>query len=214
MSPVSTDLSGAKRRIIERLKRVDTITAPELAAEFGLTDTAIRQHLETLEAAELVERTSAPAVGRGRPPVRWRLTDTSSSLFADRHADLTVELIACIRAALGEEALEKVVQTRAERQLVNYRAALEGASDLPERIKRLADIRNAAGYEAEVLADGAHLTLVEHHCPIRCAAESCASLCHAELNLYEDVLGPDVLVERDQHLLGGDRRCTYTFKLA
>ena len=36
MSDVANDLSGAKRRIIERLKRADSATAPELAAEFGL----------------------------------------------------------------------------------------------------------------------------------------------------------------------------------
>ncbi|MEQ1704131.1 MAG: hypothetical protein ABMA25_28825, partial [Ilumatobacteraceae bacterium] len=36
MSEAANDLSGAKRRIIERLKRADTSTAPELAAEFGL----------------------------------------------------------------------------------------------------------------------------------------------------------------------------------
>ena len=42
MSELAADLSGAKRRIIERLKRADSATAPELAAEFGLTDTAIR----------------------------------------------------------------------------------------------------------------------------------------------------------------------------
>ena len=53
MSDVTADLSGAKRRIIERLKRADTATAPELATEFGLTDTAIRQHMETLESCLL-----------------------------------------------------------------------------------------------------------------------------------------------------------------
>ena len=79
MSPVSTDLSGAKRRIIERLKRVDTITAPELAAEFGLTDTAIRQHLETLEAAELVERTSCLLYTSPSPRDRTRSRMPSSA---------------------------------------------------------------------------------------------------------------------------------------
>ncbi len=63
-----SQLSEAKRRLLERLKRLDSATAPELAAEFGLTDTAVRQHLEALEHNGLVER--APAVtpvGRGRP---------------------------------------------------------------------------------------------------------------------------------------------------
>ena len=38
MSDVAVDLSGAKRRIVERLKRASSLTAPELATEFGLTE--------------------------------------------------------------------------------------------------------------------------------------------------------------------------------
>ena len=143
MSDVANDLSGAKRRIIERLKRADSATAPELAAEFGLTDTAIRQHLEALEVAELVERVVAPSSGRGRPPVHWRLAPSASSLFADRHSDLTVELIASIRSALGEEALERVVRTRAERQLASYQTALVGAPTLRDRVRLIAELRSA-----------------------------------------------------------------------
>ena len=62
------ELTDAKRRILDRLKRADTLTAPEVAAAFSLTDTAVRQHLEALEQAGLVERTSAPrrAVGARR----------------------------------------------------------------------------------------------------------------------------------------------------
>src|SRR3954468_7723191 len=70
--PAMAELTDAKRRIIERVKRADSITASELAGEFGLTDTAIRQHLEALEAVGLVSRKPGPAIGRGRPPVHWR----------------------------------------------------------------------------------------------------------------------------------------------
>ena len=203
------DLSGAKRRIIERLKRADTATAPELATEFGLTDTAIRQHLEALEAAELVERSVAPAVGRGRPPVHWRLTEAATPLFADRHADLTVDLIESIRDALGEEALDRVVRARAERQVAHYRAALNGTPGGADRVRRLAELRNAEGYLAEAVDGEGHTDLVEHHCPIRGAADSCGTLCDAELTLFEQALGPDADVERHQHLLDGGQRCTY-----
>lgn len=209
MTDVAADLSGAKRRIIERLKRADTTTAPELAAEFGLTDTAIRQHLEALEAAELVERSVAPSSGRGRPPVHWRLAPSASSLFADRHADLTVELITSIRTALGDEALDRVVRTRAERQLANYRVALDSATTLPEKVQRLAEIRSAEGYLAEAIESPDHLTLIEHHCPIQGAAGSCDGLCSAELDLFRSALGPDVEVAREQHLLDGGQRCAY-----
>ena len=213
MSDVASDLSGAKRRIIERLKRADSATAPELAAEFGLTDTAIRQHLEALENAELVERVVAPSSGRGRPPVHWRLAPSASSLFADRHSDLTVELIASIRSALGEEALDAVVRTRAERQLATYRGVLDGAADTVERVRRIAELRSAEGYLAEAVESDGHVTLVEHHCPIQGAASSCGGLCSAELNLFQQALGPEVHVAREQHLLDGGQRCAYRVTL-
>ncbi len=213
MSDVASELSSAKRRIIERLKRADTATAPELATEFGLTDTAIRQHLEALENAELVERVTAPSSGRGRPPVHWRLAASASSLFADRHSDLTVELIASIRDALGEEALEAVVRTRAERQLANYRVAIDDTASVSDRVHRIAELRSAEGYLAEAVESDGHMTLVEHHCPIRDAADSCAGLCSAELNLFQKALGPDVTVAREQHLLDGGQRCAYRITL-
>ena len=219
MSDVASELSSAKRRIIERLKRADTATAPELAAEFGLTDTAIRQHLEALENAELVERVTAPSSatpassGRGRPPVHWRLAASASSLFADRHSDLTVELIVSIRDALGEEALEAVVRTRAERQLATYRTALDDSASVSDRVHRIAELRSAEGYLAEAVESDGHMTLVEHHCPIRDAADSCAGLCSAELNLFQKALGPDVTVAREQHLLDGGQRCAYRITL-
>jgi predicted ArsR family transcriptional regulator len=211
---MAEQLTDAKRRIVERLKRVESATAPELASGFGLTDTAVRQHLETLEALGLVERSASEPAGRGRPPVAWHLTALAASLFPDRHADLTVELIASIREALGEDGLTKVIGTRSKAQEAVYRGALpDPACPLAERVARLADIRTSEGYLAESVpgTDGAVL-LVEHHCPIADAARSCGGLCQSELNLFQRVLGDDVVVERTQHLMAGDMRCAYQIR--
>ena len=206
-------MSDAKRRIVDRLKRVESATVPELAAGFDLTDTAVRQHLETLEENGLVERApSPPPVGRGRPPVRWQLSAIAAELFPDRHADLTVELIGSIRAALGEEGLERVLEARGQAQLSAYRKALPdpAVSAVPVRVSRLAEVRSAEGYLAEVKSqeDGS-LVLVEHHCPVCDAASACQGLCRTELDLFQAALGDDVTVERVQHLLSGDQRCAY-----
>ncbi len=209
MSDVAVDLSGAKRRIVERLKRATSLTAPELAAEFGLTDTAIRQHLEALESVDLVERVVGHSPGRGRPPTHWRLTEAAGRLFADRHADLSVDLLDTIRTTLGEGALDTVVQARADRQLAEYRSALAASTDMHARVERLAQLRSAEGYLAEVVDADDHLELVEHHCPIRDAAQACEDLCAAELDLFSRVLGPAVTVAREQHLLHGGQRCAY-----
>jgi predicted ArsR family transcriptional regulator len=206
-------MSDAKRRIVDRLKRVESATVPELAAGFDLTDTAVRQHLETLEDNGLVERApSPPPVGRGRPPVRWQLTPIAAELFPDRHADLTVELIGSIRAALGEEGLERVLEARGQAQLSAYHKALPdpAVSSVPVRVRRLAEVRSAEGYLAEMRSeDDGSVVLVEHHCPVCDAASACQGLCRTELGLFQAVLGDDVTVERVQHLLSGDQRCAY-----
>ncbi len=206
---VDTHLADTKRRILERLKRVDSAIASELAHEFGLTDTAIRQHLDSLEHNGLVERHHGTPEGRGRPPVLWQLTALAAELFPDRHADLTVELVESIKAALGDDALAAVVARRADRQLAQYRKTIPAGGDVAVRVRALAAQRTAEGYLAEVATDGDDLLLIEHHCPIHDAATACLGLCGAELELFQRTLGDSAVVRREQHVMAGDARCSY-----
>lgn len=204
------ELSETKRRIVERLKRVESATATDLAAEFGLTDTALRQHLDALEAAGMVTRSrqTGPSA-RGRPPVHWQLAPTATQVFPNRHGELTVDLITSVRTALGERALARVMKARADRQTAAYAESLGDVIDLGDRLQLLADLRSDEGYLAESRPDGDAFILIEHHCPIREAAAACAGLCSAELDVFQRTLGADVTVTRTQHVLAGDRRCTY-----
>ena len=203
------DLSDAKRRIIEVLKRADSATAHELADQFNTTTTAVRQHLDSLEQSGLVERFEGAIVGRGRPAIRWRNTPLTVELFPDRHGELTVELLESIKTSLGEEALQRVIDQRAREQIAGYRNAL-GDAAVPVRVRTLADRRSEEGYLAEVVDDGGgDLLLIEHHCPICTAATVCQGLCRSELEVFQAALGPSVSVTREQHLLSGDTRCAY-----
>lgn len=228
MSPAPPVLTDAKRRLVERLKRVETATVPELAAAMELTSAAIRQHLDALAASGLVETAPASAAprspngpdaprGRGRPAARFRLTPLAADLFPDRHADLTVELIGAIREAVGEDGLDAVLAIRADRQKAAYDHTVNGTRggdsgrppSLATRVKRLAAVRSAEGYVAEADRDGRSIILTEHHCPVCEAATACQGLCRNELDLFRGVLGDGVTVERTAHLLSGDTRCTY-----
>jgi predicted ArsR family transcriptional regulator len=203
------EATDTKHRLLERLKRMSSASAGELAVEFGRTDTAIRQHLESLERAGLVERITTVPQGRGRPPLAWRVTPSSAEAFPDRHADLTVGLIEAIRAEFGESGLLAVLAQRSASQRAEYPKSNPN-QDVLSRVQALADRRSAEGYlaEAHSQSDGS-VVLVEHHCPIRDAARSCSGLCQAELDLFRQVLGPGVVVARRQHLLAGDARCDY-----
>ena len=89
----------------------------------------------------------------------------------------------------------------------------DAGADLGERVARLAEARTREGYMAESRAEGEGYLLVENHCPICVAATVCQGFCRAELDTFRQVLGPDALVERTEHIVNGDRRCAYRIAL-
>ena len=210
--PVST----AKQRVLEHLKRSDGATAAEVADALGITEAAVRQHIDALVERGLVERRELPRsrAGRGRSPMEWVLTPEAGSQFADRHGQLTVELLDAIRGALGTDGLDRVIDSRAEHQLEAYRTVVPaaGTATLEKRVRALARQRTAEGYMADAHREGDGVVLVEHHCPICTAATACPGFCRSELELFRDTLGPDVTVERTAHLLAGDVRCAYLIR--
>jgi predicted ArsR family transcriptional regulator len=210
---VKHQISDGRRRVVDLLKRISPATPPELAKQLGVTEAAVRQHLDGLAEAGLAVGTPRRTAGRGRPAVAWTLTDLATELFPDRHADLTVELLASVRRALGEDGLDRVIDERSKSQLARYRAAMPERGTLRKRVEALAMARTAEGYLADVAdAPGGGLVLIEHHCPVCDAATACQGLCRSELDLFRDLLGPGILVERTQHLLSGDQRCAYLIR--
>ncbi len=179
-----------------------------------MTEAGVRQHLDALAEHGLVVSRTGAAAGRGRPPTVWMLTDLAQDLFPDRHDDLTVELITAVRAALGDRGLARVIDARAEAQRAIYERAVPKRATLRARVDALAHVRTTEGYVAEVVddPDGRGVLLVEHHCPICTAATACPGLCGSELTLFREVLGPKVTVDRTQHIIAGDRRCTYAIR--
>jgi predicted ArsR family transcriptional regulator len=211
MEDVKTaSLGVSKRRILERLIRADA-TVAELARTLGMTEAGVRQHLDALAENGLVVSRTRPGEGRGRPPTIWTLTDLAQDLFPDRHDDLTIDLISAVRAALGDDGLQRVIDARTEQQRAAYLKSIPKRASLRARADALARVRAEEGYVAEVVddPDSDGVILVEHHCPICTAASACAGLCTSELELFREVMGDGVRVERTQHLLSGDRRCAY-----
>jgi predicted ArsR family transcriptional regulator len=207
-------ISDAKRRLLDRLKRGGEAAVAALAADLGLTDVAVRQHLAALEGLGLVRQRPRPPAGRGRPAVLWSLSGLAQSVFPERHAELTVGLIHAARKAFGAEGLKRMIDVRSREQAEQYRRLVKrGGASLRKRVDALAAQRTAEGYMAEVVRErpGTYL-LIENNCPICDAATCCTGLCSAELEVFRRALGADVRVERVEHLLSSDRRCVYRIR--
>jgi predicted ArsR family transcriptional regulator len=195
-------------RLLFLLKTGGPNSTAALARKLGITVEAARQQLLRLQEQALVEATSEIR-GRGRPRQLWNLTAKANGRFPDSHPALTAQLIETIRSALGERALDRVIAVRGEELVRNYTFALKDVPDLADRMKRLVSLRNAEGYMAESRQAEDGYLLIENHCPICAASGSCLKLCRSELELFSKVLGPDVRVEREEHIVNGSRRCVY-----
>jgi predicted ArsR family transcriptional regulator len=91
----------------------------------------------------------------------------------------------------------------------HYQRQLQGAGSLAKRVERLAALRSAEGYMADITRlDDGRFVIAENHCPICAAATACQGFCRSELALFARLLAP-ARVERVEHVLAGSRRCSY-----
>lgn len=196
-------------RLLMELKMRGERTTADLSRSLGITSEAVRQQMTRLAEQELVVSRSIPH-GVGRPAQSWLLTEAGNRRFPDTHAQLTVDLIRAVRTELGDAAIDTVIAGRERETLTSYEREMAGIDSTEGRVARLAAIRTREGYMAEWNRepDGS-LLLVENHCPICAAAATCQNFCRAELAIFQRVLGDDVAVERQEHILAGARRCAY-----
>jgi predicted ArsR family transcriptional regulator len=195
-------------KILFLLKTRGPATAAALAKVLRITPMGVRQHLARLVADGLVVHGDERR-GVGRPKRHWRLTEKAALRFPDSHAQMTVEILGAAKAVFGVRGLDRLIRRRERETLIRYKAAMRGARSVAERARRLAALRSEEGYMAECIAkpEGG-LLLVENHCPVCAAAQTCQGLCRSELDIFRAVLG-GAAVERTDHILAGARRCAY-----
>jgi len=196
------------QKVIELLKTKGPLTAKFLAKELNVTTMGIRKHMLALEESGEVVFKDEKAL-RGRPTRYWSLTQKTNTHFADRHDELTVQLIDSVIAVFGDEGLNKLISNREEASMRNYRLALADRYGVQEKLQTLAQIRSDEGYMASVEQEEDFFWLLENHCPICAAATKCTNFCRSELQLFQSLLSDVAVVSREEHIVEGARRCAY-----
>ena len=203
--------SALRRNLLLRLRHDGPSAPEELATALGASRTGVLQQLHALEAAGLVSRRSVRH-GVGRPRHVYDVTGAAQDLFPTNYDGLATGLLAAIRSIGGEALVDDVFDERRRRMADRVRRRLgerlPADAPLLDRARELAVIQDEQGYLAEAVlgADGV-IRLVERNCAIHHVAADNTAACQAELDLFRDVLGADV--ERETHIMAGDRCCTY-----
>ena len=200
-----------RREILEVLRRDGPATPDQLAGAIGASRTGVLQQLRALEDASFVSRQTVRH-GVGRPRHLYDVTPDAQELFPSNYDGLAAGLLAAIGAVGGDSLIEQVFQARRRqigdrmRRELDDRVGLD--APLVERVRALAVIQDELGYLADTVveADGT-IRLREHNCAILQVATGQRSACDAELDLFREVLGADVV--RETHIASGDRCCSY-----
>jgi len=197
-----------RTRLLNVLKAAGPQSAVELAARLDVTSVAVRQHLDGLLSDELVEYEDIKGAV-GRPKRVWSLSTDGHARFPDNHSGLILGLLEGLKDLYGEDGVEKLIEHRQLAASESYAHELAGVDTLHERLSILAELRSREGYMASVEVDGDAWLLIENHCSICVAATACQGFCRSEMSLFQGLLGRNVEITREEHLLSGGRRCVY-----
>ncbi len=201
-----------KHLIVTVLRRDGPASPDKLAARLGASRTGILQQLRALEVAELVTRQSVRH-GVGRPRHVYDVTSDAQDLFPANYEGLVFSLLSAIQAVGGEQLISEVFAARrrqlAERVRDRFAEHLQPGVQLADRVRELAVLQDEQGYlcRAELDEGASTIRLRQHNCAIYRIAAGLPAACQAELELFRDVLGADVV--RESHIVAGDRCCSY-----
>jgi DeoR family transcriptional regulator, suf operon transcriptional repressor len=194
--------------VIDLLRLRDGLGIGELAASLGVTATAVRQRLERLMRAGLIER-STVSKPRGRPSHAYRLTEAGRRLGGDNFRDLAFVLWREIRGVRDPEVRSGLLSRIASALAEAYRPAI-GGSGVTERLESVASILRERDIGCSVTTsggDGGLPVLTSHSCPYPDLAEEDRGICAAERLMLQDLVGTTVRL--DECRLDGGSVCRF-----
>ncbi|WP_425590453.1 helix-turn-helix transcriptional regulator [Fictibacillus sp. b24] len=204
--------TSTRDEIIYLLKRNKRMTVTEMAKSLGITEMAVRRHLNTLERDHVIE-TTLVRQAMGRPIHFYHLTASGDEQFPRNYSGLTVEFLNDIEEVNGTEAVDLLFKRRENRLQDKYKDRMNILSDFEQKVNELANIQNEAGYMVDWKSGEVPGTyvLTEYNCPIAMVANEYQQACSCELSLFKRMLQTDD-VERKTCMAKGGDYCCYIIK--
>lgn len=182
--PRSTDTA-----VIELLRLHPALEVGELASGLGVTATAVRQRLDRLMGAGLVERATV-AKPRGRPSHSYSLTAAGRRVGGDNFKDLAVALWREVRGIRDPAVRTGLLARIGSAMADQYRDRVTGQA-AGERLESIAAVLR----EREISCSVEHSplpVLVTRSCPFPDLAEEDRGICAAERLMLQELVGSPV----------------------
>jgi DeoR family suf operon transcriptional repressor len=196
---------GPRGEVLVQLKRLQPLTAKELAGRLKASLNAARHHLKELEAEGLV-RYERENRGVGAPVFLYRLSPAGEALFPRRYEEALKGLLDHLVAREGREVTVGLLQGYFA-SIAQRLASTVKDSPAEERLRAVVQALTDEGYMAEGTVTESGGTLTEHNCAISAVAERFPEICAAEARFLAEVLRAEVA--RREHILSGCTTCEY-----
>lgn len=193
-------------RIVEFIKRNGTASIKQLEDLLGVTTTAVRQHLISLQTDGYVERRRMHA-GVGRPHHVYSITAKAHELFACHCDDLALTLLEEVFALEGKERAALLLERVGNRLADRYAGSVQ-SEVLHERVEQLADALYTRGVLTDVdVVDEGTIVLRAYNCPYHELAQEHRDICEMDEELMRKVLGSDVSLT--ECMMDGHHGCAF-----
>lgn len=203
--------TSTRDQILHMLKVKGSLSVSDMAVDLGITEMAVRRHLNTLERDNLIKSTLVRQA-MGRPTNVYSLSQEADELFPRNYSHLTLDFLHDLKDMDGMGKVEMLFRRRENRLEETYRAYMQG--DLGERVAKLAELQNEKGYMVEWEKDpeDGSYRIKEFNCPISQVAREFNQACSCELSLFRRVLSADV--EQTSCMAKGGEKCVFEIKEA
>lgn len=200
-------MQTTRQIIIELLKERGQATVEELAEGVGLTQMAVRHHLNVLYGENLVVTSSVRRKKQpGRPQQLYSLTETASKLFPEDYYHLAGYLLDEVKNTLGTDGLEKVLSRIADKMAAESPLLHAGQSS-EERLDQLVQFLRDKSFAARWVKEGDDYVIRVLTCPYRQVARNHNQVCRLDMQIIKEMLNADPVLS--SCIANGDEYCTY-----
>jgi predicted ArsR family transcriptional regulator len=200
-------MQPTRQKIVELLRERGQATVKELADAVGLTQMAVRHHLNVLYGENLVTTSSVRRKGQpGRPQLVYALTEAANTLFPEDYYRLTDYLLDELKATLGPADLEELLRRIASR-ITAKGPPIRSGQPPEERLDQLVQFLGEKGYAAQWEKEASHYVIRILTCPYRQVAREHDEICGLDMQMIKDSLDTDPV--QTSCMAHGDQYCTY-----
>ena len=182
-------IGGPMRGRIIALLRRGSSTVEELAAELGVTDNAVRAHLQRLERDGIVGAMGTrQGPGAGKPATTYQIAPEAESSLSSAYAPVLTALLQILAERTSPEELDALMRDVGRR----LGPAPQKGGTLDARVRAAAALLSSLGSEIDVETTPDGYLLRGFACPLAAVVRAQPSACHAVEELVEAVVGVPV----------------------